>query len=77
MRTFFREYARSVASVVTPEEAARKAEARRRLRAALDGVELLPEMTSDDLLIRASSQSDGEQDARDAEFVQNKPPHHG
>ncbi len=74
MRPFFPAEARKVAFVTEATDDARKAEARRRLRAALDGVELLPEMTSDDLLIRASSQ---DQDQRDAEFVQNKPPHHG
>ena len=68
---------RTVHSVnaATPEERA-KAEARRRLRAALDGVELLPELTADDQVIRAASQQREESD-RDAEFVQNKPPHHG
>lgn len=61
---------------MTPDEQ-RKAEARRRLRAALDGVELLPEETTDERLIRASAQAEREEADRDAEFQRNKPPHHG
>ena len=61
---------------MTPDEQ-RKAEARRRLRAALDGVELLPEETTDERLIRASAQAAREEADRDAEFQRNKPPHHG
>jgi len=58
---------------MTSDEAARKAEARRRLRAALDGVELLPETTSDDRVQRPAK----EERRRDAEMRRNKPPHHG
>lgn len=61
---------------MTPDEL-RKAEARRRLRAALDGVELLPEETTDERLIRASADMQREESDRDAEFQRNKPPHHG
>lgn len=70
--------ARTVHTVnaTTPDEQ-RKAEARRRLRVALDGVELLPEETSDERLLRASAQADREESDRDAEFQRNKPPHHG
>ena len=61
----------------SPDEA-RKAEARRRLRAALDGIELLPEETSDDRRIRVSeAQRRAEESERDAEFERNRPPHHG
>lgn len=49
----------------------REAAAKRRLRAALDGVELLPETTSDD---RPDPKRD---DAHDAELKRNVPPHHG
>ena len=56
------------------EDEVRKAEAKRRLRAALDGVELLPEETSDDRIIRRSTQAERD---RDAEMQANKPPHHG
>lgn len=56
------------------DDVARKEEARRRLRAALDGVELLPEETSDDRAIRESVQA---QQSRDDEMVSDKPPHHG
>ena len=56
-------------------EAQRRAEAKRRLREALDGVELVPEETRDDRAIR-EAQAKQEAD-RDAEFVRNKPPHHG
>lgn len=61
---------------MTPEEQ-RKAEARRRLRAALDGVELLPEETTDERLLKAVAQTAREEADRDAEFERNKPPHHG
>ena len=61
---------------LTPEEQ-RKAEARRRLRAALDGVELLPEETTDERLLKAAAQAAREDADRDAEFQRNKPPHHG
>ena len=51
----------------TPAEvAARKA----KLRAALDGVELLPDITQDEKAVP-------ETDNRDKEFIENKPPHHG
>lgn len=63
-------------NAMTPDEL-RKAEARRRLRAALDGVELLPEETTDERLIRASADMQREESDRDAEFQRNKPPHHG
>lgn len=63
-------------NAMTPEEQ-RKAEARKRLRAALDGVELLPEETADERLIRSSAQAEREEADRDAEFQRNKPPHHG
>jgi hypothetical protein len=43
---------------------------RQRLRAALDGVDLAPEATSDD----APESDDG---SRDREFEANRPPHHG
>ncbi len=56
------------------DDAARAAEAKRRLRAALDGVELLPEETQDDRLIRTSVQAEKE---NDAELQANVPPHHG
>jgi hypothetical protein len=58
---------------VTSDEAARKAEARRRLRAALDGAELLPETTTDERVQRPAK----EERDRDAEMRRNKPPHHG
>lgn len=58
-------------------EEQRKAEARRRLRAALDRVELLPEETSDERLIKASAEAEREAADRDAEFQRNRPPHHG
>ena len=61
---------------VTDEEA-RKAEAKRRLRAALDGAELLPEETRDDRAIREEAQAERSDADRDAEFMRNKPPHHG
>ena len=61
---------------VTDDEA-RRAEAKRRLRAALDAVELLPEETADDRVIRQSTQAQRSENDRDAEFVRNKPPHHG
>lgn len=51
---------------------ARKADARRRLRAALDGVELLPDTTSDER--DPAKPVDG---SRDAELKRNVPPHHG
>ncbi len=61
----------------SPDEA-RRAEARRRLRAALDGVELLPEETADDRRLRESEAQRRAEDAeRDAEFERNRPPHHG
>lgn len=50
----------------------RKAEAKRRLRAALDGEELLPETTSDER--DPAAPVDG---SRDAELRRNVPPHHG
>ena len=49
----------------------REEQAKRRLRAALDGVELLPEITSDD---RPEPKRD---DSHDAELKRNVPPHHG
>lgn len=69
--------ARTVQAVSTsiPEDQ-RRAEARRRLRAELDGVELLPEETADERLIRASARAEREEADRDAEFQRNKPPHH-
>lgn len=51
-------------------EAALKAERARRLRAALDGVELAPEVTADDV-------AEADEPARDREFEANRPPHHG
>lgn len=45
--------------------------AKRRLRAALDGVELLPEETADD---RPEPKSNA---GRDEELKLNVPPHHG
>ena len=48
--------------------------AKRRLRAALDGVELLPEETTDERLIRASEAASRE---NDEELRRNVPPHHG
>lgn len=53
------------------DEQERKARERAaRLRAALDGVVLAPETTSDDA-------PEPETAARDAEMAANKPPHHG
>lgn len=49
----------------------RAAAAKRRLRAALDGVELLPDETSDDRPEPTAN------DGRDAELKRNVPPHHG
>lgn len=51
----------------------REREARRRLRAALDGVDLAPEETSDDRAIRESVQ----QSDRDDQLQRDVPPHHG
>lgn len=51
---------------------ARAEAAKRRLRAALDGVELLPDTTSDER-VDAPTQ-DG---SREAELKRNVPPHHG
>jgi hypothetical protein len=59
------------------EDEARKAEARRRLRAALADAELLPEETRDDRALREQAQAERSDADRDAEFVRNKPPHHG
>ena len=53
----------------TPEEIA--AEKKRALRAALDGVELTPEITQDEM------QPPAQDSNRDQEMVANKPPHHG
>lgn len=55
------------------EQDERTAEAKRRLRAALDGIDLLPEETSDDRALRGSAQAERQ---RDAEMEANKPPHH-
>ena len=63
--------------MTTLDAEARKAEARRRLRDALEGIELLPEETTDERLIKASAQAEREEMDRDAEFRANKPPHHG
>ncbi len=62
---------------MTTDDEVRKAEARRRLRTALDGVELLPEETSADRAIRQSAQAERSDADRDAEIMRNKPPHHG
>lgn len=62
---------------MTGDDEARKAEARRRLRAALDGVELLPEETADDRAIRNQAEAERSEAERDAELRRNKPPHHG
>ena len=47
-------------------------DAKRRLRAALDGVELLPETTSDERVDASVTDT-----AREAELKRNVPPHHG
>ena len=52
----------------TPEQKA--ADRKRALRAALDGVELTPDVTQDE--ISPPAQDTG----RDQEMVANKPPHH-
>jgi hypothetical protein len=52
----------------TPEQKA--ADRKRALRAALDGVELTPDVTQDE--ISPPAQDSG----RDQEMVANKPPHH-
>lgn len=58
--------------VTGDDEASRDDEAKRKLRAALDGVDLLPETTSDE---RPDAPiADG---SRDAELRRNVPPHHG
>lgn len=57
---------------MTHDEEARKAEAKRRLRAALAGEELLPETTSDERDPSAPVDT-----SRDAELRRNVPPHHG
>ena len=49
------------------------AERRRRLRAALDGVRLTPEVTKDEI----ADPRDTESQSRDTEFLRNRPPHHG
>ncbi|MEN9711207.1 MAG: hypothetical protein RL441_1199 [Actinomycetota bacterium] len=49
------------------------AERRRRLRAALDGVKLTPEVTKDEVADPRESQNN----SRDNEFLTNRPPHHG
>ena len=51
------------------------AEAKRRLRAALDGVTLLPDTTSDER--QDAGYSTSADAARDAELRRNVPPHHG
>jgi len=48
-------------------------EAKRRLRAALDGVVLTPETTRDDAPDKPAEQDK----SRSAEMIANKPPHHG
>ncbi len=50
------------------EQAAR----RKRLRAALDGVRLTPEITRDEL----PDPQDSASKTRDSEFEANRPPHH-
>ena len=56
---------------MTPElTPAERAERAKRLRAALDGLELAPEVTSDD-------RPETDEKARDREFEANRPPHHG
>lgn len=49
------------------------AERRRRLRAALDGIRLTPEVTKDEVPDPREDQTQ----SRDAEFRANRPPHHG
>ena len=53
------------------EDAATHALRQARLRAALDGVELTPEVTQDEI---TPPQKDT---TRDDEFLSNRPPHHG
>lgn len=53
------------------EEEREQAAKRARLRAAMDGVVLAPETTSDDV----AESEDPKQ--RDREFEANRPPHHG
>lgn len=56
-----------------PEEKAKSAEAKKaQLRAALAGMPIAPEVTSDEVDLEAPRDS-----SRDAEFRANKPPHHG
>lgn len=51
------------------------AEAKRRLRAALDGVTLLPDTTSDER--KDAGDANTADAAREAELRRNVPPHHG
>lgn len=61
---------------ITPDaEAAKQAERARRLRAALDGVDLAPEVTADDATEAAAAAAESR--SRDEEFKANRPPHHG
>lgn len=55
----------------TPEQ--REARVKARLRAALDGLELDPDETEDDRLIRGSELA---QRAADAQLLEDVPPHH-
>lgn len=48
--------------------------AKARLRAELDGVDLAPEETADDIAIRESSAA---QQSRDEQIAGDVPPHHG
>lgn len=53
----------------------KSAEAKRRLRAALDGVTLLPDTTSDER--SNAGEASSSESARDAELRRDVPPHHG
>lgn len=63
-------------SVGVPEKDYMKtAEAKRRLRAALDGVTLLPDTTTDERTNQGEASA--ADSARDAELRRDVPPHHG
>jgi hypothetical protein len=56
------------------DEDERLRRARARLRAELDGVDLAPEETADDIAIRESSAAE---QSRDDQLARDVPPHHG
>lgn len=64
---------RDYSAGVPEKDYMKSAEAKRRLRAALDGVTLLPDTTSDE----RGDETGASETGRDAELRRNVPPHHG